>query len=103
MKTLSLILITLFAICTFAIAAGPETVKYESKMGTVTFNHAAHATQINDCGICHHTDEKVACGTCHLAKTGDAPKAKDAYHKQCKGCHKAEKAGPTKCKACHIK
>ena len=103
MKILSLILLVVVTLSTFAIAA-PTEVKYEVKIGTVTFNHEAHATYINDCIACHHTGtEPVGCKTCHLATKGNAPKAKDAYHKQCKSCHKEMKQGPTKCKECHIK
>jgi len=83
---------------------GPTEVKFENKKGTVTFNHAAHQTLVKECTDCHHKGlDAGACKTCHLAKKGDAPKAKDAFHKQCKGCHKTLKKGPTKCKACHVK
>ncbi len=101
-------LILLIAFClvaSFAVADnGPAQFNLEAKNGTVAFDHAAHQAQFTDCTVCHH--EGVAVGTCkncHLAKKGDAPKAKDAYHKQCKGCHKTMKQGPTKCKQCHIK
>ena len=83
---------------------GPATVKFDTKMGTITFDHAAHQAQFKDCKTCHHKGvEAGACKTCHLKKKTDAPKAKDAFHKQCKGCHKKMKKGPTKCKACHVK
>ncbi len=104
-------LIVLLAVVAFVATAmlafadnGPAKIKFEAKMGAVTFDHAAHQAQFKDCKTCHHKGvEAGACRTCHLAKKGDAPKAKDAFHKQCKGCHKKMKKGPTKCKQCHVK
>ena len=81
---------------------GPAEVKLEAKMGTVTFNHAAHQSRVADCKTCHHKGvEAGACRSCHGVKP-EAPKAKDAFHKVCKDCHKA-KNGPTKCNGCHKK
>ena len=102
MKILSFVILTVFAICTFAIADAPQEVKYESKKGTVTFDHTGHATQGFDCSVCHHTEGEAACATCHGVDAA-IPTAKKAMHANCKNCHKAEKAGPTKCKECHIK
>jgi len=108
MKKLVVLLAVIAFVATTSMVAfannGPAEVKYEVKMGTVTFNHAAHQKQFSDCTKCHHKGiDAGACKTCHLAKKGDAPKAKDAFHKQCKGCHKKMKKGPTKCKECHVK
>jgi len=82
---------------------GPAEVKLEAKMGTVTFQHTAHQERAKqDCAICHHKGvEAGACRSCHDAKP-DVPKAKDAFHKVCKDCHK-KMNGPTKCNGCHIK
>jgi len=103
MKILSLVLLMVFTLGTFAIATdGPTEVKFKVKMGTVTFNHAKHATEINDCLVCHHTGKPEACKTCHGVDKA-APSAKKAFHKTCKTCHKKSKAGPTKCKECHVK
>lgn len=100
-----LVLLAVFAIVGSALVAiaadkGPAEVKYEVKMGTVTFDHAAHQGA-TDCATCHHTGEYAPCKSCHDGSK--APKAKDAYHKNCKDCHKKEKKGPTKCKECHVK
>jgi hypothetical protein len=87
-----------------AVAAdkGPAEIKLEAKMGTVTFNHAAHQGKVADCATCHHKGvEAGKCTGCHGVKA-EAPAAKDAFHKQCQGCHK-EKGGPTSCKDCHKK
>jgi len=107
MKKLIVLLAVVAFVATSMVAFannGPAEVKYEVKMGAVTFNHAAHQKEVTDCATCHHKGlDAGACKTCHLAKKGDAPKAKDAFHKQCKGCHKEMKKGPTKCKECHVK
>jgi len=81
---------------------GPKEVKLEAKMGTVTFQHAVHQERVADCKTCHHMGvEAGACRSCHGVKP-EAPKAKDAFHKVCKDCHKTQN-GPTKCKGCHVK
>ena len=90
-------------VTTAVIAAtnGPSEVKFTPKMGTVTFNHTAHQG-LTECSTCHHTGDYVQCKSCHGVKK-NAPKAKNAFHKRCKDCHKKLKKGPTKCKECHIK
>ena len=95
------ILLSTFAIISFATEKGPDEIKFTPKMGTVTFNHTAHQGR-TDCTTCHHTGEFSQCKSCHGVDSA-APKAKDAYHKTCKNCHKKLKKGPTKCKECHIK
>ena len=87
--------------------------------GKVTFTHKKHAETLKiDCVKCHHTWKKgetsgKLCKDCHKAtkeesKAGKDKTAKDAYHKDCKGCHDEAKkagkpAGPTGCTACHVK
>ena len=92
-------------------------IKFDTKMGTVTFGHKVHAgLEGVSCKSCHHTLEADAtpqkCSSCHDAKTvkDGAPKLKDAVHNSCYGCHQEKvdagmKAGPLKkdCKACHVK
>ncbi|MDF1579753.1 MAG: cytochrome c3 family protein [Desulfuromonadales bacterium] len=101
------IIITLVAVCFLSVAAiaiannGPETITLEAKMGTVTFPHQAHQATVADCTTCHHKGvEAGACASCHDGKK--APKAKNAFHKLCKNCHKKD-GGPTGCKDCHVK
>ncbi len=96
--TIGIVLITSF---TYATDNGPGTVTYTVKMGTVTFDHAAHQKR-TECSTCHHTGDYVKCKSCHGVDS-KAPKAKNAYHKNCKSCHKELKQGPTKCKECHVK
>lgn len=101
--TLLTALILFSSIVTVVMAAtdSPAEVKYTSKTGTVTFNHVTHQ-EFSDCATCHHTEGYAQCKSCHGVDQS-APKAKSAYHKQCKNCHKEMKKGPTKCKECHIK
>lgn len=95
-------LVSVAAMTVIAADKGPAELKMSASMGDVTFNHAKHQELVTDCATCHHTGvADGACKTCHGSKP-EAPKAKKAFHKLCKDCHKKE-AGPTKCKACHVK
>jgi hypothetical protein len=92
-----------------------DVVEYNPAYGKVTFTHKKHAETLKiDCVKCHHTWKKgettgKVCKDCHKAKAaGKAISAKDAYHKDCKGCHEQAKkankpAGPTSCTKCHVK
>ncbi len=85
--------------------------------GDVKFTHKKHAETLKiDCVKCHHEmkgkkpgEAVQPCKSCHKAKAeGKAISSKDAYHKDCKGCHEeAKKAnkptGPTGCTTCHVK
>ena len=92
-----------------------EIIEYNPPYGKVILNHKKHAeTYKVECLKCHHdwksdqTSGKL-CKDCHKAKTeGKAISAKEAFHKNCKGCHdelkKAGKStGPTGCAQCHKK
>ncbi len=101
-----LVLLVVFAFVGSAIVAvasdkGPAEVKFDVKMGNVTFNHAAHQELVADCATCHHTGGFESCKSCHDGTK--APKSKDAFHNSCKDCHKKEGKGPQKCKECHVK
>jgi hypothetical protein len=97
------------------VFAAKDVIEYTPSYGKVTFAHKKHAETLKiDCLKCHHTWKKgetsgKLCKDCHKAKLeGKAIAAKDAYHKDCKGCHedakKANKpAGPTGCTQCHVK
>ena len=97
------------------VFAAKDVVTFDVPYGKVTFNHKQHAETLKiDCMKCHHTWKKgettgKLCKDCHKAKAeGKAISAKDAYHKDCKGCHEQAKkankpAGPTGCTACHVK
>ena len=95
-------------------AFAKDVVEFNPSYGKVTFTHKKHADAIKDCTKCHHTWKKdetsgKMCKECHKAQAeGKAISEKDAYHKDCKGCHdEAKKAkkptGPTGCTQCHVK
>ena len=99
---------------TGAFAAKDEVV-FDVAQGKVTFTHKKHAETLKiDCMKCHHSWKKgetsgKLCGECHKDKAeGKTLSKKDAYHKDCQGCHnEAKKAnkptGPTACNQCHVK
>jgi cytochrome c553 len=106
MKKLLVLFVAVAMVSLAAISAMadnvPAEVKLPAKMGEVTFNHTAHQERTADCTTCHHKGvEAGACRSCHGVDE-NAPKAKDAFHKVCKDCHKANN-GPTSCKGCHVK
>ena len=83
-------------------AATPVDVVIKSKLGNVTFPHRVHEKIVANCETCHHMGVAAGgCIRCHNTHP-DAPRAKDALHRLCKGCH-AEKKGPSGCKDCHKK
>ena len=98
------------------IPADKETILFETKRGTVTFQHKMHADlSATECTTCHHAlkpedDAVKPCHDCHKSKDAEAPKVKTAFHSTCIGCHEytvshGEEAGPLKkkCKLCHVK
>jgi hypothetical protein len=79
------------AVATAASAAPPpKKVTLGAKAGVVTFDHEAHLKLADGCKACHATP-------------GAKLKGKDQAHALCMDCHKAKKAGPTKCGDCHKK
>ncbi|MDJ0783225.1 MAG: cytochrome c3 family protein [Desulfosarcinaceae bacterium] len=80
------------------------------------FEHDAHneAAEIEDCAVCHHvydddgvlvedeSSEDSSCSECHgIADEGRIPNLRKAYHRNCKGCHREQGAGPVLCGECH--
>jgi len=82
------------------------------------FDHMTHWDYVDqDCGGCHHGPDDQGnreegasdpysdrCHDCHQVdpepgRTGLLM----AYHKQCKGCHQEQGAGPITCGECHVK
>jgi hypothetical protein len=116
-----LFLTPLLAGATPEIPDDKAVLTFETKLGTVTFNHSLHATVRGiECQSCHHTikagETIKPCTDCHKETSSKvegfsvmAPKNKDAFHNKCKGCHNytmkelKQSAGPTKCKLCHVK
>ncbi len=96
----------------------------KDKKGPVKFSHEKHHADYKiACTECHHVfkdgknvwkdgEPVQKCSACHnpeKAEKGEPMKLQNAYHKNCKDCHKAlEKEGkPTgpfkKCNDCHAK
>ena len=82
----------------------------------VKFNHEKHQEAVSECTRCHHDydeymnnvgSEGQACSECHGKSGGDSGVALvNAFHLQCKTCHKAlfakdRKSGPVMCGQCH--
>lgn len=120
LKFLALIALSFFV---YNAAAGEMTIpedkmviQFDTKLGVVTFAHQMHAgLSITECTTCHHKAEATdtvmkPCHECHEHKATDVPKASNAFHTRCTGCHEytvagGQHAGPLKkkCKLCHIK
>ncbi len=65
----------------------PDKLVFTTKMGNVTYNHAAHVTRVKgDCKVCH---EKL------FKQSSKAPLEFKA------GMHKPAEAAKTSCGACH--
>jgi len=105
----ALVVAVVFAAGTVFAAAPPDSVVFKAAKakGPVAYDHKAHGAKVKDCATCHHKDKAGAeqkCGKCHGDKTdGKNLSAKEAFHTQCKDCHKKEKKGPEKCDGCHKK
>lgn len=84
-----------------------ETIIFSVLYGKVEFTHKKHAEVLKIiCSKCHHNWEKGEvsgdlCKKCHTKQSEIT--SKDAFHKNCKGCHTQEKKGPAGCKQCHVK
>lgn len=86
-------------------APAPDKITFESKMGNVTFNHAAHVMRAKgDCMTCH--DKLFPQSKAPLNfKAGMHKPAEDAKT-SCGGCHVAGGAAfevKGNCAKCHVK
>ena len=99
----------------------PEKITIEEakdKKGPVAFDHQKHVKEFGAaCTDCHHEykdgknvwkegDKVQKCSVCHDLKEnkGGAIKLQNAFHKNCKNCHKEKGKGPfRKCNDCHAK
>ena len=131
--TLVIVALTgLLFIAAGALTAGdvpdvPDEVTIENegykkdKKGPVKLSHKKHTEEYKvACTDCHHDyqdgnnvwkegDPVQKCSACHnpLKKEGEVKKLQNAYHRNCKNCHKAleegKKAPFKKCTECHQK
>lgn len=81
------------------------------------FQHDAHneSAAIEECNACHHlyadgklvedeSSEDQRCSDCHGPGDEDRqPGLTKAFHRNCKGCHLQQGAGPIMCGECHVK
>jgi len=81
------------------------------------FEHDAHneKAKLQDCVACHHgggqgridpsaSSEGTPCSECHaVSPAGTGTSLMRAFHKQCVGCHTAQKKGPLACGECHVR
>ena len=99
----------LFAVSVAAVGdnrGAEEMVLQGGKLGSVPFPHHKHQEALEACKDCHNIFPKVAGSVEDLKVQGKLEKKR--VMNECRGCHKekagkGEKAGPTKCKACHQK
>lgn len=75
--------------------------------GSVILSHGKHSTEYGiECSECHHdigdSVDPRPCIDCHTVDSAKILKLKNAFHKNCKDCHK-EMGGPIKCNDCHEK
>ena len=90
----------------------------QNKKGPVAFDHQKHVKEFGaTCTDCHHSykdgknvwkegDKVEKCSACHdlKEKKDGAMKLQNAFHKNCKNCHKEKGKGPfKKCNDCHAK
>ncbi|MFT5699904.1 MAG: hypothetical protein ACI8ZB_002772 [Desulforhopalus sp.] len=74
-----------------AVKAPEALLVLDNKKGKITFSHKTHSEPL-ECITCHTTTEP-----------GPFTLEKKAAHNLCKGCHKKNETGPTKCNGCHEK
>lgn len=89
-----------------------------SRKPPVAFNHRLHEARRVACTQCHHEYQGrrniwhegqpvQKCHACHgLRAEAHQLDAKNAFHRQCKGCHlrlkqQGRQAGPVECRGCH--
>jgi hypothetical protein len=129
-KLVTLFMVALTGLVFLAVGAltaadVPEEVSIENegyksdKKGPVPLSHKKHVDEYGvACTECHHDyqdgknvwkegDPVKKCAECHPMETKEAKSAgvdklKNAYHKNCKNCHKEKGKGPfKKCTECH--
>ena len=115
---------TVLALCVCLVIASYKANTYSSENGPETctlgtlakiyepveFSHGMHTLVADDCATCHHhsqAGQTPSCNKCHgvslSSKESSMPGLKNAYHRQCMGCHREMDMGPTGCMECHTK
>ncbi len=124
-KILIVLIVSLFSLVILLHAhsqedmAAVDTDVFENpRRPPAVFRHDAHneRAEIEECNVCHHvydengrrledeSSEDQRCSECHeIEASGRQPALMKAFHSNCKGCHKAQKDGPTMCGLCHVR
>ncbi|MBN1276844.1 MAG: cytochrome c3 family protein [Deltaproteobacteria bacterium] len=122
MVGLTAILFLTAGILTAANVPVPDVVVIENKYDKdkkppVKLTHNKHVSEYKvSCEECHHDyqdgknvwkegDEVKKCSACHnpLKDEGKVVKLQNAFHQNCKDCHKEKNAPFKKCTECHKK
>jgi len=81
------------------------------------FRHDEHngLAEIEECNVCHHlyedgqlvedeSSEDQRCADCHgMQNVGRKPGLVEAFHTNCKSCHRQNEKGPLMCGQCHLR
>ncbi|MBU0990880.1 MAG: cytochrome c family protein [Proteobacteria bacterium] len=112
----TVVLITGGGFFSASLHAQPEEIEFckDKERGPVMFPHESHMGD-HECLDCHHDiqngenvlDEgnleegnpSAKCSTCH--NTESKIETREAFHRQCMGCHDNSKKGPNLCGECH--
>lgn len=78
----------------------------------VPFDHDRHSENL-DCTQCHHVyengqnrwepDMETRCSACHSPGDQGRLGLRQAWHRQCLGCHEKNPAAPVMCGQCHVR
>ena len=91
----------------------PDSVKFETDGGLVTFNHKDHISEDvgEPCITCHHElkdkkgmegiEREKSCRACHYERADKIPEFKDENHTRYIGAHCTECHGTEDCGLCH--
>lgn len=91
----------------------PESVKFETDGGLVTFDHKLHISEDvgEPCSTCHHElkdkkgmeglEREKSCRACHYELTDKIPEFKDENHTRYIGANCTECHGAEDCGTCH--
>jgi c(7)-type cytochrome triheme protein len=104
----NLLLVCALILCVLGVSSAqkpPEKVTFQSKMGAVTFDHAAHLKRANnDCKTCH--DKLFPQSEAAINFKAGMHKPAESAKTSCGACHNpggAAFASASNCKICHVK
>ena len=125
MRRRLLLILAAFAVCCFPIMASSQEdmtaidnqVFENPKRPPAVFEHDQHneLAAIEECNVCHHlyedgkliedeSSEDQRCADCHeMQDVGRKPGLVEAFHTNCKSCHREKKKGPLMCGQCHLR